>query len=204
MISQIFTSLLAAVCIITPVTATPVSATDIDLSKVKYNGILSRGGQGCDQQHPAAVSINGAAVGLVESFPQFTASYKSGDAVDKQRQFCQVAIDISYPDGLQYRVKEVTVIDSARISEGASAIHDITLYFGGSTDQSTVSKTITGPVANNAIPSTNVISNKVWSPCNESQYLNIKNAARINAGTSKDKNSVSIKYVVFGLEWRRC
>jgi hypothetical protein len=69
---------------------------------------------------------------ITAKYSAFQVSLKASAPSSLARKYCQLNIDLQYPAGLQYRVKETGFQDQADLGDGVTSQHQATYYFSGS------------------------------------------------------------------------
>ncbi|KAF3905776.1 hypothetical protein AA313_de0204271 [Arthrobotrys entomopaga] len=165
---------------------------------------IAYGGTGCPQGS-AVVALSSDNTSFSIGFNDFTATL--GSSIDS-RKFCQVNLALSAPSGWQYTVVAANFTGFALLGANAQACHTSSLYFSGSTDETSYAATLNGPAAYiYNIAAATVADNSNWSGCGSDAGLNIKSVVTLSgSGTGQIKEiGESVKVAgIYALSWRKC
>ncbi|MGI5214682.1 DUF4360 domain-containing protein [Plantactinospora sp. CA-290183] len=90
---------------------------------------------------------------------------------------------------------------------GASGVSRVSLYFQGGSETTSLTRSLTGPIAEDWVATQNVgPESLVFGPCGEDRYLNINTELRVSAGSSASVSGFVARDAVssYRLLWRRC
>ncbi|KAK6535175.1 hypothetical protein TWF694_001648 [Orbilia ellipsospora] len=174
------------------------SPKDAAISNIAY------GGTGCPQGS-AVVELSSDSSSFSIGFNDFTATLSS---ILDSRKFCQVNLALSAPSGWQYTVIAANFTGFALLGSNAQACHTSSVYFSGSTDESSFTATLNGPAAYiYNIAAANIVDNNVWSACGSNAGLNIKSVVTLSGSGTGEIIEIgeSVKVAgIYALGWRKC
>ncbi|CZR68010.1 uncharacterized protein PAC_17909 [Phialocephala subalpina] len=184
--------------------------TALDLSEV-YMRNITYGGSGCPQGSVGQfLSDDRDTFTLI--FDSFQAQTGPGTTPDESRRYCQINLDLNYPQGFQYSVFQTTFRGYTYLDPAVTARESALYYFSGPNQQQvTTSTTFHGPVNENyVINSAVAFTSLVWSPCGAHWPLNLGTQVTLTSTNSSQSGLMtddtidgSIKYIT-GIQWQRC
>ncbi|KAH6616314.1 hypothetical protein C7974DRAFT_379246 [Boeremia exigua] len=176
----------------------------IEIQNVTY------GGTGCPS-NTVASSISDDRTTLTLAFNAYTV--QSGPAVpaSERRKFCQLALNLRYPGGLQYSLLGADYRGYASLEAGVQGRAVGSYYFSGQARESFFAANFSGPMDENYVLHDTVESlTRVWAPCGEQGLLNIKSEVRIAPMRTRTLNLLTVDSLdgkftqKFAVQWRKC
>ncbi|KAH6665553.1 hypothetical protein B0J14DRAFT_457786, partial [Halenospora varia] len=173
---------LASTAIASPI----VSADAPDANQVTINSITTSG-TGCPQGSVGKfLSADRQTFTLI--FDSFVAQVGPGTAATDARKFCQINLDLHYPQGFQYSILKTIYRGYAQLDAGVSGSQSATYYFSGQSAQCSTTSNFKGPTAKNyAIEDNVAVTSTVWSPCGANLPINIKSQIALTTSSSTAK-----------------
>ncbi|KAH8654962.1 hypothetical protein BGZ60DRAFT_151440 [Tricladium varicosporioides] len=190
--------------------ASPIVSADVpDPNQVTINGITTSG-TGCPQGSVGKfLSADRQTFTLI--FDSFVAQVGPGTAAADGRKFCQINLDLHYPQGFQYSILKTIYRGYAQLDAGVSGSQSATYYFSGQSAQCSTTSTFKGPIAKNyAIEDNVAVTSTVWSPCGANLPINIKSQIALTSSSSTAKGLLTTDSAdgtvtwVTGISWRKC
>ncbi|PMD64412.1 uncharacterized protein K444DRAFT_555040 [Hyaloscypha bicolor E] len=118
---------------------------------------------------------------LTEPFSSFTAEVGATTQPMDARKFCQINLDLHYPQGFQFSVLSTTFRGFVGLDKGVTATLSALYYFSGpNQNQVTTSTMFHGPEFEPYTAVSNVdFTSLVWSPCGANWPLNVQTAVAV-------------------------
>lgn len=167
-------------------------------------------GSGCPAG-TAAVAAAPDRTAFTVTYSQFLAQAGAASDPTDFRKNCQLALQLSYPQGFTFGVAQADYRGFAHLQPGAVGMEQGNYYFQGMSPTSRKSHTYTGPLSDNwqATDSTEWGA-IVYAPCGEQRLLNINTELRVTAGTSTgtsfmvmDSTDSNVS-TTYHFSWKRC
>ncbi|KAF2839626.1 hypothetical protein M501DRAFT_1010707 [Patellaria atrata CBS 101060] len=166
------------------------------------------GGTGCPQGTlKVKVSPDGKFLPLV--FDNFVASIGPGEDITRQRQNCQIALDLLYAPGYSFSVLSSKYVGYAKLDAGVTATVGATYYFSGKPNQDQTFVSFDGPVEGDYVKYDNEAIS-VWSPCGSEGILNVNSEIRLTSNNARasgvlttDRIDTKFTHNIY-LRWRQC
>ncbi|KAK6519190.1 hypothetical protein TWF281_003879 [Arthrobotrys megalospora] len=173
---------------------------DVTIDDIVY------GGTGCPQGS-ASIQLAPDGKSFTARFRSFAAELGTGSLLDS-RKFCQLNLALKAPVGWQYAVLATNYTGTACLGPNTKATHTSTVYFSGSTNQTSFTLPLYGPakyIYN--IQAATVVGGTAWSPCGYDAALNIKSELSITGtgiGEIIEYGESGKLSRIFELGWRKC
>jgi hypothetical protein len=172
--------------------------------------VVTVNGSGCPAG-TASVSMLPDNSGFRINYSDFRAEDGGNAAPTDFRKNCQVNLNVHIPQGFTFAVARADYWGRAHLAAGASALQRSNYYYQGSSENSTVDHTYTGPLSG-SWRSTDIteVAELVYAPCGEVRNLNINTELRVNSGTSTSKSWISMRasdgqvYTLVQFAWKTC
>lgn len=160
----------------------PTSAPDDPEAPQVRVEVATVNGSGCPAG-TARVSTSGRTFSV--SYSAFRAQAGGGADDTDSRTNCQLSLRVTLPQGYTYGLARVSHTGFAHLEAGATALHQVSSYFQGSSTTTTRDFPITGPVDDEWEASYRPNPAEiVYSPCGADRNLNINAELRVDPGTS--------------------
>ncbi|WP_255949285.1 DUF4360 domain-containing protein [Streptomyces odontomachi] len=167
-------------------------------------------GSGCPAG-TAAVAASADNTAFTVTYSDYLAQAGGGTSATESRKNCQLSLNVSVPQGFTYAIASADYRGYAYLGSGASLVQKASYYFMGSSETSSSTHQINGPLDDNwhTNDSTNY-ADLVWAPCGVTRNFNINTELRVSAGSSGETSfatmdstdgSVSTTYQ---LSWMEC
>ncbi|KAF4629531.1 hypothetical protein G7Y89_g8617 [Cudoniella acicularis] len=143
----------------------PVSGGDTPpADQVTISGITTSG-TGCPQGSVGQfLSADRETFTLI--FDSYQAQIGPGTVPTDARKFCQINLNLHYPQGFQYSIMKTIFRGYASLQKGVSGTQQATYYFSGESAQCSTKSTFTGPVTKDyTVEDDLTVASTVWSPC---------------------------------------
>ncbi|KAG9235544.1 hypothetical protein BJ875DRAFT_373994 [Amylocarpus encephaloides] len=198
---------LASAIIATPIVDT--RADKPDPSQVTIKGITTSG-TGCPQGSVGQF-LDSSRQTFTLIFDQYVASIGPDAPNVDNRKFCQINLQLHYPQGFQYSIMSTIYRGFVQLDSGVTGSQGATYYFTGQSAQVSTKSSFKGPISKDyTITDTLNIASTIWSPCGADLPINIKSQISLSstnkAGTgllTTDSVDGKITWVT-GIQWRRC
>ncbi|EHK97611.1 hypothetical protein M7I_6622 [Glarea lozoyensis 74030] len=180
MLTNIFTVLaLVATAIAAPTLET--RGDKPDPSQVTIKGITTSG-TGCPQGSVGKF-ISSDLTTFTLIFDKYVASIGPGVATTESRKFCQINLQLHYPQGFQYSIMSTIYRGYAALDAGVSGTQEATYYFSGQSNQVSTKSVFKGPLTKDYTIQDNIpVTSTIWSQCGADLPINIK--SQISLSTS--------------------
>lgn len=203
------TAVAAAAFAVSAIVPSAEAATDAPPDFVTIE-VVTVNGSGC----PAGT----AAVAAAPDRTAFTVTYSSflaqagaeSDPTDFRKN-CQLALELTYPQGFTFGIAQADYRGFAHLQHGATGMEQGNYYFQGMSPTARKSHSFSGPYSDNwQVTDSTEWGAIVYAPCGERRMLNVNTELRVNAGTSRGTSfmvmdstdsNVSTKY---HFSWKRC
>lgn len=170
---------------------------------------VSLSGTGCTASEEGGDTVTLASsteYGAVDRLDFTFAAFKA-EKPKPWRQFCQITVDLAYPEGWQYSLASGTIFGRSELASKVKAELKIEMGFMGNGQQkATISRTETGFVSGNYYLK-DKFNRTLWSPCGEPKPLQLSIGASLR-GRSKRPSSFTVRGMMkdesFQLIWRKC
>jgi hypothetical protein len=168
-------------------------------------------GTGCPLGTTAAnLSPDRTAFTLI--FNSYIAEVGPRVSLREKRKYCQVNLDLEFPNGWSYTILDVDYRGYASIDPGVKGELESVYYFQGDLREARLARTVLGTFDDDYhVRDTLGIDAVVWSPCSATRALNIKTAVALDAGFSRNgRGLMTVDSIdgalthIYGLRWRRC
>lgn len=177
-------------------------------SSVKIRAI-SHGGTGCPQGTVGSlVASDLTAFTLI--YDQFIAEVGPTVSRRENRKYCQLTVDLDYPEGWTYTLVSLDYRGFADLEDRVKAEQKTTYYFQASTEEMTFESELNGAMSKDYHYRDFLAIDTLYAPCNQRKPLNIKTEIRLS---SSDRNASGLMtvdstdgalYHVYGLRWKKC
>ncbi|QFZ19324.1 DUF4360 domain-containing protein [Saccharothrix syringae] len=172
--------------------------------------VVTVNGSGC----PAGT----AAVAAAPDRTAFTVTYSSflaqaggeSDPTDFRKN-CQLALELTYPQGFTFGIAQADYRGFAHLQQGATGVEQGNYYFQGTSPTARKQHSFGGPFSDNwQATDTTEWGSIVYAPCGERRLFNLNTELRVNAGSSRGTSfmvmdstdsNVSTEY---HFSWKRC
>ena len=176
----------------------------VEIRGLVYNGT------GCPQNSVAGtLSEDRKALELI--FGAFTAEASPLGLPSEARKFCQLTVDLDFPQGYSFSLVSADYRGYADLEEKVVGTQTSTYYFTGGFGRSFRTRLV-GPFSENYFRRDNLtLEAVVWSPCGATRPLNISTQAAVSTLASRNGAGLmtvdSLSLVVrqtYGVVWRKC
>lgn len=172
---------------------------------------ISYAGSGC----PAGT----VAENLSDDFQAFTLLFDSyfaevgpGVPYREKRKNCQIAVDLSFPQGWSFTIMDVDYRGYTSLDRGVTGLQRSSYYFQGQRATARLTSRFRGPTDDDYhVRDTLGISALVWSPCGASRALNMNTQVRVdNRRNRRGSGLMTLDSIdgqlthIYGIKWRRC
>lgn len=182
-----------------------VDAPDgVEIRGLVYNGT------GCPQNSVAGtLSEDKKALELI--FGAFTAEASPLNLPSESRKFCQLTVDLAFPQGYSFSLVSADYRGFADLEGNVVGTQTSTYYFTGGFGRSFRTRLV-GPFSENYFRRDNLtLEALVWSPCGATRPLNISTQAAVSTLAARSGSGLmtvdSLGLVVrqtYGVVWRKC
>lgn len=176
----------------------------VEIRGLVYNGT------GCPQSSVAGtLSEDRKALELI--FGAFTAEASPLGQPSEARKFCQITVDMAFPQGYSFSLVSADYRGFADLEGAVVGTQTSNYYFTGGLGRSFRTK-IVGPFSENYFRRDNLtLEAVVWSPCGASRPLNISTQAAVSTLANREGSGLmtvdSLSLVLrqtYSIVWRRC
>ncbi|MDI1484078.1 DUF4360 domain-containing protein [Polyangium sp. y55x31] len=176
----------------------------VEIRGLVYNGT------GCPQNSVAGtLSEDRKALELI--FGAFTAEASPLGQPSEARKFCQITVDMAFPQGYSFSLVSADYRGFAELGAAVVGTQTSNYYFTGGLGRSFRTK-IVGPFSENYFRRDNLtLEAVVWSPCGASRPLNISTQAAVSTLANPSGSGLmtvdSVSLVVqqtYNIIWRKC
>lgn len=127
------------------------------------------------------------------------------------RKNCQVNLLVHIPQGFTFAVARADYWGKGHLASGATALQRSNYYYQGSSENSFVDHTFSGPL-DGTWRSTDITqtADLVYAPCGATRSLNINTELRVDSGSSSGKSYMSMRasdgevYTLVQFQWKQC
>ena len=170
--------------------ATHARAADVSLSTGLAGPLVSMIGSGCPKDGSGSNSHFEGSV-LVVNFANMVAEKGEGISLINSRKTCSITIDLKIPNGLSYSLLGYSAQGSDTLADTDTRSLNVTNFFQGQSQTTTLSSEAKGPVAASFSPHHwNNVAESLWSPCGVQRAQTVTIALRVS-GTDRSKDSSS-------------
>ncbi|CAG8975724.1 hypothetical protein HYALB_00009131 [Hymenoscyphus albidus] len=177
--------------------------------QVTVSGITTSG-SGCPQGSVGQfLSADRTVFTLI--FDSYIAQIGPGIAAAESRKFCQINLNLHYPQGFQYSIMKTLYRGFANLDKGVTGSQEATYYFSGQPTQVSTKSTFTGPLLQDyKVEDDLTLTSTIWSPCGADLPINIKTSVNLVAsvkgaqGVLTDDSVDGNVTMVTGVRWRSC
>jgi len=167
-------------------------------------------GSGCPAG-TASASMLSDNTGFRINYTSFLAQDGGSAAATDIRKNCQVSLLVHIPQGFTFAIARADYWGRLHLETGATALERANYYFQGSSDNTYVDHTFSGPL-DGAWRTTDITSaaELVYAPCGVTRGLNINTELRVDAGTSSKSSYISMRasdgdvYTLVQFQWKQC
>ncbi|MFD0200506.1 MULTISPECIES: DUF4360 domain-containing protein [Saccharothrix] len=167
-------------------------------------------GSGCPAG-TAAVAASPDRTAFTVTYSQFLAQAGAGADPTDFRKNCQLALELSYPQGFTYGIAQADYRGFAHLQRGAVGLEQGSYYVQGTSPTARKSHSYTGPFSDNwQATDTTEWDAIVYAPCGEQRMFNINTELRVTAGTSTgtsfmvmDSTDSNVS-TTYHFSWKRC
>ncbi|MDC0749183.1 DUF4360 domain-containing protein [Polyangium mundeleinium] len=176
---------------------------------VQIRGLVYNG-TGCPQSSVAGtLSEDRKALELI--FGAFTAEASQVGLPSEARKFCQITVDLAFPQGYSFSLVSGDYRGYADLQAAVVGTQTSSYYFTGGFGYTFRTK-IVGPFSENYFRRDNLaLEAAVWSPCGATRPLNINTQAAVSTLANRAGSGLmtldTLSLVVrqtYGLAWRKC
>ncbi|MDC3953184.1 DUF4360 domain-containing protein [Polyangium jinanense] len=176
----------------------------VEIRGLVYNGT------GCPQSSVAGtLSEDRKALELI--FGAFTAEASPLGLPSEARKFCQLTVDMAFPQGYSYSLVSADYRGFAELGAAVVGTQTSSYYFTGGFGRTFRTKLV-GPFSENYFRRDDLtLEAVVWSPCGASRPLNISTQAAVSTLANRSGSGLmtvdSVSLVVrqtYGIAWRKC
>ena len=182
----------------------PADAITIDVVAVN--------GSGCPAG-TAAVAVSPDHTAFRVTYTRFTARTGGGAAATDVRKNCQLALSIHVPQGFTYAIARADYRGFAHLERDAGALLRTNYYFQGSSEDTFVDHTFTGPLHDYwHVTDTTRSADLVYAPCGVDRILNVNTQLRVGGGGGRTGAASYITMratngkvdTIYHFSWKRC
>lgn len=167
-------------------------------------------GSGCPAG-TAAVAASPDRTAFTVTYSRFLAQAGAGSDPTDFRKNCQLALELSYPQGFTYGIAQADYRGFAHLQRGAVGMEQGSYYVQGTSPTARKSHSYTGPFSDNwQATDTTEWDAIVYAPCGEQRMFNINTELRVTAGTSTgtsfmvmDSTDSNVS-TTYHFSWKRC
>ena len=168
-------------------------------------------GSGCPAGTASATMLSDN-TGFRISYTSFLAQDGGTAAPTDIRKNCQVNLLVHIPQGFTFAIARADYWGRAHLEPGATALERSNYYFQGSSDNTYVDHTFSGPL-DGTWRATDITTTAelVYAPCGVIRSLNINTELRVDSGASSTKTSyISMRasdgevYTIVQFQWKQC
>ncbi len=178
-------------------------------SYVKINS-MTYGGSGCPANGVGKL-MSQDRTSLTLIYDSFLAEIGPDIARSKSRAFCQVGVELEYPQGWTFSVMTLDTRGYADLDPSVTGKTSTSYYFQSMTNDIAFTTTLKGVRDEYKIRDSLAID-AVWAPCKEADRkpLNIKTSVALSSTDRNARGLLQIDstdlslYYVYGLRWKRC
>lgn len=180
-------------------------------SDIKINSI-THGGSGCKQDTIGKmIASDGTSFTLI--YDDFIVELGPDVSRRESRKFCQLTVDMDYPEGWTYTLVSLDYRGFFDLDESVVGHQETKYYFQGETQEIAFASDLYGQQTKDYQYRDVLAIDALYSPCNERKPLNIKTDIRL-ANTDRrnhdasgimtvDSTDLSLSHT-FGIRWERC
>lgn len=151
--------------------------------------VVTANGSGCPVG-TAAVAPSPDNTAFTVTYSNYLAQVGPGVAVTEFRKNCVLSLLIHVPSGFTYAIAQADYRGFAYLADGATALERANYYFQGSSANTPISHSFTGPLDDNwQTTDVAVTTSLVYAPCGVDRNLNVNTELRVYAGTSAADSS---------------
>nr|WP_158851842.1 DUF4360 domain-containing protein [Saccharothrix deserti] len=167
-------------------------------------------GSGCPAG-TAAVAPSPDRTAFTVTYSQFLAQAGPDSDPTDIRKNCQLAVEVSYPQGFTFGVAKADYRGFAHLQAGAVGMEQGNYYFQGTSPTARKSHTYNGPFSDNwQATDSSEFGAIVYAPCGERRLFNINTELRVKAGPSTgtsfmvmDSTDSNVS-TTYHFSWKRC
>jgi hypothetical protein len=175
--------------------------------------VVTVNGSGCPAG-TAAVAPADDNTAFTVTYSQFLAQAGGVSQPTDFRKNCQLALQVSYPQGFTYGIAQADYRGFAHLASDAHGVEQANYYFAGHSPTAQRSHAFHGPMSDNWQAADRAETGSVvYAPCGERRLFNINTDLRVTASTAAAKKatnfismdstdaSISTKY---HFSWKKC
>lgn len=172
--------------------------------------VVTVNGSGCPAG-TAAVATAEDRTTFTVTYSQFLAQAGGSSEPTDFRKNCQLALQLSYPQGFTVGITQADYRGFAHLLAGASGMEQGNYYFAGTSPTARKPHHFHGPLSDNwQVTDTTQWDAIVYPPCGERRIFNVNTELRVQAGSSRGTSfmvmdstdsNVSTRY---HFSWKRC
>lgn len=169
----------------------------------------SMSGSGCgagEQGGDITEALSSTEDGPIDRIKVAFAAFKA-ERPGQARKFCNVSVELSYPDEWQFSIKKGTVLGRGTLQKGTRSELTIDAVFRGSENQKVTKKRSQRGFWTGNYRFADAFGQTLWSRCGKNVPFNLRFAAQIRGKQEKDSFMTmagTAEDGAFELEWRRC
>jgi len=176
----------------------------VEIRGLVYNGT------GCPQNSVAG-TLSGDRKALELIFGAFTAEASQVGLPSEARKFCQITVDLVFPQGYSFSLVSGDYRGYADLQAAVVGTQTSSYYFTGGFGYTFRTKLV-GPFSENYFRRDNLaLEAAVWSPCGAMRPLNINTQAAVSTLANRAGSGLmtldTLSLVVrqtYGIAWRKC
>jgi len=191
-----------------PAFAAPPRPGDVFIRNVRV------GGPGCPQGTTSVLvtsTVPGGPADLFEViYDNFEVSQGPHIALAEARKFCNIVVDLYFPQGYRFTLTQVHFEGYADLARGATGKLETEYFFPFFSNRVSTSKVIRGPYKKDYERNDTLgLFSRIWSPCGLTVPLNAKTTMTVD-GPRSDESRMTVDlttgklYQIWAIQWESC